>query len=756
MANLREQMMQNYMEEHFPNAKIVDYTDKESKLTFYTAEQLQEVDEDWFPLCCYRDQETGNLLYGGRKRIVHTYTEGETGAGKTTRYVMQAVRALSSMKRKPSFLLVDIHGEIIENLYSHLRENGYDIKILNCDNADRSDCYNPLQEAVRTCIDAKQITLEAASSLRKIAEVAQPIDSTGDRIWDLGARSCFNGYLLDKVEDALAGDIPVECVNLYNVVSNHFWLRERITSSGGRNILNIPHYARKGRTALSVQKMIGVTNNAEKTRDSYYGVLENHLDSFGQEAVYKLSSISTIDIRSFIERPTVIVVQSGATPIGEDLIAFLVNDIYSAVVREGKKSKTKQLPRNLHCFLDEFANCNIAEGPEFIKMLTTSRKFGMYWHLILQCDAQLDRKFDENIAKIIRANCTELFMGAHDYGTKARFAESCGQKVIEDLDSRMTQQLPRFHTVNLLTPDKLDLMEEGCVYIKSNKEPLLRSYYEAFYQCKEFVPVDDIDSIYPYNDCDYKKTLFYPEDIPPAIGTTEYRVLKVIEKKELVPEKIYKRYVGDEFVEILDLLKSKHVINFSEESEAKLIITPIQMKLYQQRYERGLLKKESEKKYVPEYLLNRDKKEKSVPKTPMEEYELFRDLKQHIQKRIKEHGDQATASELKTFHLIPKSLSMAYVALIVGVKTPELYESERYIFQNPVLIKDEVLWTYVSNRDFKEKCEWEKEMETEYQKLQKSNMFPTSVLQYFEQAVEAMKKEWTLEELKNLKLTCIS
>lgn len=514
MSILREKLVREHIENHYPNATMVHYDDADSDLVFYHTRQLQKVDEDWFPLCCYKDRETGETMYGGRKKIVHTYTEGETGAGKTTRFVMQSIRALSCMKRKPSFVIVDIHGEIIENLYSHLKKNGYEIKILNCDDPSRSDTYNPFFELAEECLKTRSIGTDTMNEIRRISEIIQPVESAHDPIWDRGARSYTNGCILDKFEDLINGDLPKKCLTIYNIIQNHYWLREHIPDSYGTgDLFKIPHYKNKGTTALSVQKIISVTNNADKTRSSYFGVVENHYDTFGQPALYSLSSSNSINITDFIEKPTAIVIQSGSTTIGDDLISLLVNDIYTKVVKLGRGSENKRLPRNIHCFLDEFANCNIANGPEYIKMLTTSRKFGMFWHMILQCDAQLDRKFDPHIGRIIRANCTEIFMGSHDYETEVRFAKSCGQKTIESLASVISQHNPHLDVVDLMTAEQLNLIEEGYAYVKTNRHPLLKTYIEAFYNCDDFSCEENMGDIYPHNHFDYRKTAFFPDDI---------------------------------------------------------------------------------------------------------------------------------------------------------------------------------------------------------------------------------------------------
>ena len=108
MNDLRSAMIRQQIELHYPNACIVSCREADSGLKFYTQQQLQQLQADWFPLSCHLDPETGNLVYGGREDVVHTYTVGETGAGKTTRFVMQSIRALSSMPERPSFLITDI------------------------------------------------------------------------------------------------------------------------------------------------------------------------------------------------------------------------------------------------------------------------------------------------------------------------------------------------------------------------------------------------------------------------------------------------------------------------------------------------------------------------------------------------------------------------------------------------------------------------------------------------------------------------
>ncbi|MBR5615708.1 MAG: type IV secretory system conjugative DNA transfer family protein, partial [Clostridia bacterium] len=187
MTGLKSQLLREHIEQNYPDAKLIRYDDPESDLSFYDSEGLGKVEGSWFPLSCYRDMKTGKLIVGGSRGIYHTYIEGETGVGKTTRFCMQSIRALSSTKQKPSFVVTDMHGEIIENLYLHLIKNGYAIRIINCDNPERSDTYNPLACIGEEAQREKTLTYNVVQGVRHMASLMQPVESRQDPIWDQGA-----------------------------------------------------------------------------------------------------------------------------------------------------------------------------------------------------------------------------------------------------------------------------------------------------------------------------------------------------------------------------------------------------------------------------------------------------------------------------------------------------------------------------------------------------------------------------------------
>lgn len=763
MTTLRGQIIEQHIADNYPNAKIVKHTDADSGLRFYAADELQSLNEDWFPLCCYKDVARGKVVYGGRDHVVHTYTEGETGAGKTTRFVMQSIRALSSMKVKPSFLIVDIHGEIIENLYPHLKENGYDIKILNCDDPQRSDTYNPFATMARDCLKNGALGNEQVNRIRKIAEIMQPVCSKNDPIWEIGARSYTNGCILDKFEDLIDGNIPADCLTLYNIIQNHYWLRSQLTSNYGSNDLrSVAHYKGKDDAALSVQKMISVTNNSERTRSSYYGVIENRYDAFGQPSLYALSSDNTINISDFIQKPTVIVVQSGNTSIGDDLISLLMNDIYSQVVTIGKATASKHLPRNIHCFLDEFANCNIADGPEFIKMLTTSRKFGMFWHMILQCDAQLDRKFDPDIGRIIRANCTEIFMGSHDYDTTVRFARSCGQKTIEDLSSKAAPQMPNLVTVDLMTADKLSTTQEGYLYVKANRHPLLQTYIEAFYNCDEFRPAEDIRSIYPHNTFDYRQTLFTPDDLPKKIAPSQFAVLEHLGNETKSYQDLVDAFPMYEMDELLRDLARRPLIDLLNQNRLRAHIDERTYALYKQQAAAAATANDFFDPYL--IVIDDDDDEETVwndntdcPQDMSEEIsEWFETASGTYEKSwyqdLTERLTQANAGDvvrcLSHLTSMPQPLFDLITEILRGSVSHETYNDFRSILRP---LKFEIIETFIAKNDFVKKGAWINAMATECTALEKADFLPPQIMTAFHDALTEIRDELTFSQIIEIK-----
>ena len=697
MSYMINKAVEAYINEYYPHARLMKHDDPDSDLTFYRMNELAQADRDWFPLCSYKDEETGETVYGGRTDVIHTYMEGETGAGKTTRYVIPAIRALAHTKHKPSFVVADPDGESVENLSPSLWECGYTVRIVNMPDSLHSDTYDPLRTAVDECLKNGQITDHAMEIVRRVAEVLQPIETTSDPIWDQGARAFTTGCILDKLEDMLAGYLPPDCVTLYNVIQNHFWLRDKLSKGYSAQLDSMPHYQKKGADALSVQKMKAVTDNADKTRASYLGVVENHYDAIGYPSMYRLSSNSTIFVEDMIEKPMAVFVQTGNTQIGDAFVSLIVNQLCQYVENRGRKNLNKRMPRDIHCFLDEFANIFIAKPKEYASMLTRTRKNGMFWHMLLQCDSQINDRYGENIATTIRANCTEIYLGSNDYRTQVRFAESCGCRTVESLASRVTGQGPSFEQVPLITPEALNKLEKGYAYVRQGRHDLLLTRLEAFYNCEDFPWIQDMDDVYPVNDFDYTKTRMFPDEYGKP-NTQE------IEREKRI------RQTVDSFERIEETFKGE--IEYIDDEDAPVI---------------------DDEEDVSDF----DDYEPSV--ATITGTKLYECLQTHLKGQSREHVET-----------VMSDLTSMPTVLIDAVEAcfSETYE-ERLPYSN--ILKFEIIEEYIRSNNFKSKSAWNRGIKTEVETLQKSGIFPDEVMEAFTNASYEICEELTLGNIKEIK-----
>ena len=85
---------------------------------------------------------TQNVAIGfdGRKhrRNLNTLVIGGTGAGKTRFFAKPNI-----MNTNTSFVVLDPKGELLASTGNLLEQHGYDIRVLDMVNPERSHCYNP-------------------------------------------------------------------------------------------------------------------------------------------------------------------------------------------------------------------------------------------------------------------------------------------------------------------------------------------------------------------------------------------------------------------------------------------------------------------------------------------------------------------------------------------------------------------------------------------------------------------------------------
>lgn len=136
-----------------------------------------------------------NGMYYVETGTYNTMIVGAPRSGKGECYVLPSMRLMANSKNKPSLIINDMKGELLELTYEDFANNGYKIVTLNLIDTDRSDCWNPLQLIIDEYLAAKRNGSNDLSQTSKlVSSFAHCLtdDVQSEAIWTDSARSLLS------------------------------------------------------------------------------------------------------------------------------------------------------------------------------------------------------------------------------------------------------------------------------------------------------------------------------------------------------------------------------------------------------------------------------------------------------------------------------------------------------------------------------------------------------------------------------------
>ena len=403
-----------------------------------------------------------NYLPVDKRGNVNVLVVGGSGSGKSASYSIP-----NAFQQLGSYVFTDPKGELYDRTAGYLKQNGYEIKVLNLVKPQNSDGYNPLMH-ISSEIDVDVI----ANTIVK----GQKTDSGGsDPFWDDSAE-----MLLKALIYYLMATRPEEEQNLASCAE----LVRAANSNVGNNLLTelmskLPydHPARMNYKSIEIAP--------EKTYSSILSTLQSKLGKFDSKEIAELTSTDTIKFEDIGSKKTAVYVISSDTHTAYDFLltiffAQMIQQLYNFADDNGGKLKVPT-----YFILDEFAN--IGKIPDFDKKISTSRSRKISFSVILQNLDQLEAIYDKSYETII-GNCdTHVFLGSNSYKTVEYFSKALGEKTIEreSISINRDKQHHRTGTSDsdqvmaraLMTPDELRrldndlciIFEKGIKPVKANK-----------------------------------------------------------------------------------------------------------------------------------------------------------------------------------------------------------------------------------------------------------------------------------------------
>ena len=403
-----------------------------------------------------------NYLPVDKRGNVNVLVVGGSGSGKSASYSIP-----NAFQQLGSYVFTDPKGELYDRTAGYLKQNGYEIKVLNLVKPQNSDGYNPLMH-ISSEIDVDVI----ANTIVK----GQKTDSGGsDPFWDDSAE-----MLLKALIYYLMATRPEEEQNLASCAE----LVRAANSNGGSNLLTeliskLPydHPARMNYKSIEIAP--------EKTYSSILSTLQSKLGKFDSKEIAELTSTDTINFEEIGSKKTAVYVISSDTHTAYDFLltiffSQMIQQLYNFADDNGGKLKVPT-----YFILDEFAN--IGKIPDFDKKISTSRSRKISFSVILQNLDQLEAIYDKSYETIM-GNCdTHVFLGSNSYKTVEYFSKALGEKTIEreSISINRDKQHHRTGTSDsdqvmaraLMTPDELRrldndlciIFEKGIKPVKANK-----------------------------------------------------------------------------------------------------------------------------------------------------------------------------------------------------------------------------------------------------------------------------------------------
>jgi type IV secretion system protein VirD4 len=478
-----------------------------------------------------------------------------SGSGKSASYsIPNAHQCLGS------YVFTDPKGELYDTTAGYLKEQGYDIKVLNLVRPQYSDGYNPLMH-ISSELDVDVI----ANTIVK----GQKTDSGSDPYWDDMAE-----MLLKALIYYLIATRPEEEQNLASCAE----LVRAANKNGGSNLLSdlmsqLPY----DHPARMYYKSIEIA--PEKTYGSILSSLQSKLGKFDSKEIAELTSTDTINFEEIGSKKTAVYVISSDTHTAYDFLltiffSQMIQQLYDYADQNGGRLKERT-----YFILDEFAN--IGKIPDFDKKISTSRSRGISFSVILQNIDQLEAVYEKSYETIM-GNCdTHVFLGSNSFKTVEYFSKQLGEKTIDRDNISINKDKQNHRTGKslsdqimaraLMTPDELRRLDNDlCIIFEKGLKPVKakKFYYFKHPMDKEMqryaISHNDIGEIdrgtwrkyNPYNP-------YVEEDEEEKIENLNIESLDDLfedeDKKESVPEVKNDTSVNKEDTETLDSLLNPNV-----------------------------------------------------------------------------------------------------------------------------------------------------------------------------------------------------
>ncbi|WP_418487216.1 VirD4-like conjugal transfer protein, CD1115 family [Faecousia sp.] len=418
---------------------------------------------------------TQNVRMGldGRKhrRNLNTVVVGGSGAGKTRFYAKPNL-----CQANTSFTVLDPKGELLRSTGHLLRQKGYEVRVLDLLNMEKSHCYNPFVY-LRDDNDVQRLVTNLfKSTTPKGSQSNAPF-------WDTAASMLLLALIFylkyeappDEqnfpmvMEMLRAADVREDCDEYTSPLDELF---ERLE-------MREPDH-------IAVKYYKDYHSGSAKTLKSIQITLAARLEKFNLSSLAALTATDELDLPSLGEKKVALF---ALIPDNDTSFNFLVSILYTQLFQQlfylADHKYGGSLPVPVHFLMDEFSNVSLPE--DFSKILAVMRSRNVYVSIILQNVAALKALFEKEWESIL-GNCDEfLYLGGNETSTHKLISESyLGKSTIDTNTYGKSSGRNGNYSTNyqisgreLLTPDEVRMLDNryALLFIRGER-PVMDEKYD--------------------------------------------------------------------------------------------------------------------------------------------------------------------------------------------------------------------------------------------------------------------------------------
>lgn len=335
----------------------------------------------------------------------HTLIVGTTGSGKTQTLILPLIKL--SMLANESVVVNDPKGDLYHLTAKEFKNRGYNVIVLDYDNALYGNYYNPL---------TLPFNLYKENNKDRCTNVLEEIGyyffkdnkSNSDPFWENSTIDFFTGlclYLFEKSKD----EINLKNVfDLANKLCDEKECKKFLDEIGTENAI---YY-----------NVSGTLKAPTDTKGSIISVFNQKIKRFvSKENLSEMMNKTDFDLKNISNEKTIVYIVSGYYDYCNVLIPLFIHQVFEVVNSLGNNN------RKINVILDEFDN--LLPIRNFSEIINYSRSININFTVVIKSFVNLINTYGKDNIEIIKLCFSNIvYLYANDLYTLEEIQRICGNE----------------------------------------------------------------------------------------------------------------------------------------------------------------------------------------------------------------------------------------------------------------------------------------------------------------------------------------